>query len=110
MKYVNFPHKAHLVLTVALGILFFLPLGLVQAQPAIAPTAAPPTIEEFVRRPQYTEMLASPSGRYLATTREISGRLNLVIIDLEKRSSFGVTNFDDIDVGPPMMAAAARDR
>jgi dipeptidyl aminopeptidase/acylaminoacyl peptidase len=99
MKYVNFPHKAHLVLTVALGILFFLPLGLVQAQPAIAPTAAPPTIEEFVRRPQYTEMLASPSGRYLATTREISGRLNLVIIDLEKRSSFGVTNFDDIDVG-----------
>ena len=71
----------------------------VTAQPTAATSAGVPTVEEFVRRPQFTEMLASPSGRYLATTREVTGRLNLVIIDLEKRTSAAVTNFDDIDVG-----------
>jgi dipeptidyl aminopeptidase/acylaminoacyl peptidase len=102
MKYDYVAQKARIALTVALGIFSLYPLGHLQAQ--TAPTAttvttALPAIEEFVRRPQYTEMLASPSGRYLATTRAISGRLNLVIIDLEKRSSSGITNFNDIDVG-----------
>ncbi len=69
------------------------------AQTGSPPQAGIPTVEEFVRRPQFTEMLASPSGRYLATTRAAAGRLNLVIIDLEKRTSAAITNFDDIDVG-----------
>lgn len=102
MKYDHIAHKARLALTLALGVFSLYPLVNLQAQAvntANTATMTPPSIEEFVRRPQYTEMLASPSGRYLATTRAISGRLNLVIIDLEKRSSFGITNFDDIDVG-----------
>ena len=73
--------------------------ALAQVQPVAPLSSTPPSVEEFVRRPQFTEMLASPSGRYLATTREVGGRLNLVIIDLEKRTSGAVTNFDDIDVG-----------
>lgn len=102
MKYDHIAHKARLALTLALGVFSLYPLVNLQAQTvntASTATMAPPAIEEFVRRPQYTEMLASPSGRYLATTRAISGRLNLVIIDLETRSSFGITNFNDIDVG-----------
>jgi dipeptidyl aminopeptidase/acylaminoacyl peptidase len=102
MKYDHIAHKARLALTLALGVFSLYPLVNLQAQTvntANTATMAPPAIEEFVRRPQYTEMLASPSGRYLATTRAISGRLNLVIIDLETRSSFGITNFNDIDVG-----------
>lgn len=102
MKYDYVAHKARIALTVALGIFSLYPLGHLQAQTATISTTATtalPAIEEFVRRPQYTEMLTSPSGRYLATTRAISGRLNLVIIDLEKRSSSGITNFNDIDVG-----------
>lgn len=102
MKYDHIAHKARLALTLALGFFSLYPLVNLQAQTAntaSTATMAPPAIEEFVRRPQYTEMLASPSGRYLATTRAISGRLNLVIIDLETRSSFGITNFNDIDVG-----------
>jgi dipeptidyl aminopeptidase/acylaminoacyl peptidase len=75
-------------------------VGPVNAQSsASTAVSAVPTIEEFVKRPQFTEMLASPSGRFLATTREVAGRLNLVIIDLEKRTSGAITNFDDIDVG-----------
>ena len=102
MKSYHIAHKARLALTLALGVFSLYPLVNLQAQTvntASTATMAPPAIEEFVRRPQYTEMLASPSGRYLATTRAISGRLNLVIIDLETRSSFGITNFNDIDVG-----------
>lgn len=102
MKHDHIAHKARLALTLALGVFSLYPLVNLQAQTvntASTATMAPPAIEEFVRRPQYTEMLASPSGRYLATTRAISGRLNLVIIDLETRSSFGITNFNDIDVG-----------
>lgn len=102
MKSYHIAHKARLALTLALGVFSLYPLVNLQAQTVntvSTATMAPPAIEEFVRRPQYTEMLASPSGRYLATTRAISGRLNLVIIDLETRSSFGITNFNDIDVG-----------
>ena len=102
MKHDHIAHKARLALTLALGVFSLYPLVNLQAQTVntvSTATMAPPAIEEFVRRPQYTEMLASPSGRYLATTRAISGRLNLVIIDLETRSSFGITNFNDIDVG-----------
>lgn len=86
-------------LALCLGSSLLLAGGPAHAQPANAAAAGMPTVEEFVKRPQFTEMLASPSGRFLATTREIAGRLNLVIIDLEKRSSGAITNFDDIDVG-----------
>ncbi|MFM8768049.1 MAG: alpha/beta hydrolase family protein [Rubrivivax sp.] len=77
----------------------FLPALSSLAQTAAPANASVPTVEEFVRRPQFTEMQASPGGRYLATTREMGGRLNLVIIDLEKRTSAAITNYDDIDVG-----------
>jgi len=86
-------------LVLCLGSSLLLTAGPVQSQTAATAATAVPTVEEFVRRPQFTEMLASPSGRYLATTREVAGRLNLVIIDLEKRSSAAITSFDDIDVG-----------
>ena len=86
-------------LALCLGSSLLWAAGPVHAQPATTAATAVPTVEEFVRRPQFTEMLASPSGRYLATTREVAGRLNLVIIDLEKRSSAAITSFDDIDVG-----------
>lgn len=44
-------------------------------------------------------MTASLSGRYLATTSAVKGRLNLVVIDLEQRKAAALTDFDDIDVG-----------
>lgn len=82
-----------------LGSALFMSAGPLHAQPAVAAATAVPTVEEFNRRAQFTEMLPSPNGRYLATTRGIAGRLNLVIIDLEKRTSAAITGFDDIDVG-----------
>ena len=73
--------------------------GWAQTALAAAPAAAPIALSDFFKRPQYTEMVASPSGRYLATTSSLHGRLNLVVIDLEKRKRIPLTNYDNIDVG-----------
>jgi dipeptidyl aminopeptidase/acylaminoacyl peptidase len=64
-----------------------------------ASTQSPIALKDFFRRPAYTEMVASPSGRYLATTSSLHGRLNLILIDLENRTSKVLTSYDDIDVG-----------
>lgn len=66
--------------------------------PAAAPTAVP-TLAEFFKRAQYTEMVPSPNGRYLASTSSLQGRLNLVVIDLQERKGLALTNYDNIDVG-----------
>lgn len=72
-----------------------------QAQAATANAAAadPIPLEDFFKRAQYREMLASPSGRYLASTSARHGRLNLVVLDLEKRNAVALTDYDNIDVG-----------
>ncbi len=57
MKYDHIAHKARIALAVALGVFSLYPLGHLQAQTAnivITAGMAQPTIEEFVRRPQYT--------------------------------------------------------
>ena len=55
-----------------------------QAQPAAA-AEAPVPLAHFFKRSAYLEMVSSPSGRYLATTSSMFGRLNLVVIDLVAR-------------------------
>lgn len=70
-----------------------------QTEAARNAPAAAPSLEEFVRRAQYTEMVLSPSGRYLATTSPRHGRQNLVVLDLEERKAMPLTQFDNIDVG-----------
>lgn len=62
-------------------------------------TAATIPLADFFKRPQYTQMVASPNGRYLATTASSKGRLNLVVLDLQDRKAVTLTDFDDIDVG-----------
>lgn len=74
-------------------------MGLAQADAARTAQPAAPSIQDFFRRPQYTEMAVSPSGRYLATTSPRHGRQNLVVLDLEERTATSLTNYDNIDVG-----------
>ncbi|MCE2659930.1 MAG: prolyl oligopeptidase family serine peptidase [Rubrivivax sp.] len=69
----------------------------VHAQSASATTAVP--LADFFKRPQYSDMVPSPNGRYLATTSPIHGRQNLVVIDLQERKGVALTNYDNIDVG-----------
>jgi dipeptidyl aminopeptidase/acylaminoacyl peptidase len=44
-------------------------------------------------------MVASPNGRYLATTSSLAGRMNLVVLDLDERKATALTNYNNIDVG-----------
>lgn len=55
------------------------------------------TVEEFFKRPQYSQMILSPDGRKLAALTPLKGRDNLVVIDLDKRSSNVITAFETLD-------------
>ena len=78
-------------------------LGGVPTLPAVGAAAsspeAPIPLADFFRRPQFNDMVSSPSGRYLAFTASLHGRMNLVVIDLDQRKSGALTNYDNIDVG-----------
>ncbi|MGH8802302.1 MAG: hypothetical protein ACREX6_08420, partial [Casimicrobiaceae bacterium] len=49
-------------------------------------TAAPPTIEDFFRKPAYGSPQSSPSGRYLAVIAPVGERLGLGVIGLDDKS------------------------
>ena len=61
-------------------------------------SAANIPVSEFFRQARYSQMAMSPDGKRLAALAPISGRDNLVVIDLEKRVSTTVTNLDYVDV------------
>lgn len=83
--------------------------ALVTAAACVAPHAAaqgtsasaqgPVPLADFFKRAAYTEMVASPNGRYLATTSSLAGRMNLVVLDLDERKATALTNYNNIDVG-----------
>lgn len=73
--------------------------GAAWAQAAPTGLGSPIPLAEFFKRPQYTAMVGSPNGRYLATTSPLHGRQNLVVIDLQERKGAALTNYDNIDVG-----------
>lgn len=66
---------------------------------APASSSGPVPLADFFKRAAYTEMVASPNGRYLATTSSIAGRMNLVVLDLDERKATALTNYNNIDVG-----------
>ncbi len=66
---------------------------------AQAPAPAPIPLGDFFKLPAYLEMLISPDGKKLATTSEVNGRLNVVVIDLDTKQAVALTNWDNIDVG-----------
>jgi dipeptidyl aminopeptidase/acylaminoacyl peptidase len=51
-----------------------------------------------MRYPQLDQVRLSVSGRYLSAVVPLKGRMNLVVIDLEKRESKQVTAMTDFDV------------
>ena len=69
------------------------------AQSGAPASQGPVALADFYKRAAYTEMVASPNGRYLATTTAVSGRMNLVVLDLEESKATALTNYNNIDVG-----------
>ncbi len=80
------------------NVVAFAFLAFTQAINAQSPNAALPTVEELMRSPQLDQVRLSASGRYMAAVAPLNGRMNLVVIDLQSRSSVQVSSFEDFDV------------
>jgi len=75
---------------------FALALGLMAAPPPAPPPELP--VEVFFRKPAYANISFSPDGKALALLQAIEGRMNLVVLDLEKMTKLLLTKFPDRDV------------
>ena len=70
------------------------------ASPALALAQKKPsdiTVEQFFKKPQYSQMVLSPDGRKLAALTPLKDRDNLVVVDLDKRTHHVITNFETVD-------------
>ena len=56
------------------------------AFPGTAAHAAPPSVEDFFRRPQFGGARLSPSGRYLAVIAPVGAHRGFAVIDLDHRN------------------------
>lgn len=59
---------------------------------------APFTLEEFFKNPSLAGPTLSRTGKYLAATAPLKGRMNLMVLDLETRKGTLLTSFEDFDV------------
>ena len=62
---------------------------------ACATYAERPPVESFFKRPAFSRMIISPHGQYVAALGSTTGALNVVVIDLEKKSAAAVTGYAD---------------
>ena len=75
--------------------------GLV-ALAALRVSAAPPPelpVSTFFKKPSMTSLRFSPDGKRIACLIPYERRMNLAVIDLEKKTKVLLTNFKDNDVG-----------
>ncbi|WP_397534943.1 hypothetical protein, partial [Roseateles sp.] len=76
-----------------------LPTSAVAQQAAgSAASSTPAPLRAYLSPPKFRSPTLSPSGRYLAVTSAINGRMNLAVIDLETRKSQAVTSLSAYDV------------
>ncbi|MEP7295977.1 MAG: hypothetical protein ABI702_07295, partial [Burkholderiales bacterium] len=63
-----------------------------------APSALLP-VSDFAKKPKLASIQFSPDGKRFAAVRDLNGRFNLVVGDLEKSTLTQVTSFKTYDVG-----------
>ena len=99
MKHTPYTHLIRAFGAACLALLVAGTPARTSAQAAAPVASGPVPLADFFKRPAFTEMAASPNGRFLATTSSIAGRMNLVVIDLDERKATALTNYNNIDVG-----------
>ncbi|HXR55347.1 MAG TPA: prolyl oligopeptidase family serine peptidase [Casimicrobiaceae bacterium] len=62
------------------------------------PSAAPPSVETFFRRPAYGGMTLSPNGRYVAVMAPVGERQGLIVVDLGTKAATKMKSPGDGDV------------
>ncbi|MGH8713581.1 MAG: alpha/beta fold hydrolase [Casimicrobiaceae bacterium] len=73
-------------------------ITLVLAFAIVHAAADPLPVETFFKKPLYGSPVLSPSGRYLAVTTPVNGRLNVGVLDLDDRKVTPITSFNAADV------------
>ena len=63
-----------------------------------ASAADPVSLEDFFKNPSLAGPTLSRSGKYLAATAPLKGRMNLLVLDLDTRKANLLTSFEDFDV------------
>ena len=89
------------VALLALGVLAHL-----TAAPAAVPPELP--VETFFKKPNLASLTFSPDGKRVACLVPYEHRMNLAVIDLEKKTKNLLTNFKDNDVGSLLWASDDR--
>lgn len=76
-----------------------------------APVAAPVpelSVEEFFQAPAMVDLQFSPDGKRILCRVPHKGRMNLAVVDMEKKSKNLLSSFDDKDVNGPFWASNDR--
>src|SRR5690349_10094306 len=82
----------------ALALSSLLCLGALALPAAGADSPGVPTLEELLKPPTTALPTLSRTGKYLAITTPVAGRMNVAVIDMATRKGTLLTNFDDFDV------------
>ena len=62
-------------------------------------SAQMPSVEDFFRNPEFTDMKLSPSGKYLATLAPVNGHRNVVVLETDGLKNIKpLTGLDDQDL------------
>ncbi len=86
-------------------------LGLLALALVAASRAAPPPelpVETFFKKANLAQLTFSPDGKRIACLVPYERRMNLAVIDLEKKTKNLLTNFKDNDVGSLLWASDRR--
>ena len=70
----------------------------VQAQTPSPSTSGPIPVEDFFRPSVISNLVLSPKGTHIAALREVQGRRNAAVFDIQTRKTTIITNFRDADV------------
>lgn len=83
-----------------LPLIFLAVLGALVTRPPVASGAVPPEfpVEHFFRNPAIAQLRFSPNGKYIAALVPHERRLNLVIMDVEKKTKSLITAFKDFSI------------
>ena len=65
---------------------------------AVAPRPGFPPVEDFLRKPKFSDLRLSPDGKLLAALVPLNGRRNLALIDLEQGKITVLTKLVEQDV------------
>ncbi len=80
----------------------FVAIGLAAFVRAAPPPELP--VETFFKKPNISQVTFSPDGKRIACLVPYERRMNLAVIDLEKKTKNLLTNFKDNDVGSLLWA------